>query len=167
VRAQQVDAFQGESGTGGESLDVFHGRQPTAGKNLGANELHELQIADRELDVVLAEEFLGVSQNRVQQHPAVTGQDRIGPLEEQRVALHFEGLERADADDAVDGFVENLVAAVAIVVVVLLFFMGIRSGLIIGAAGLLAFAWWSGRNAAGKAAGGGAGSIQEPAGFYS
>jgi multidrug efflux pump subunit AcrB len=34
---------------------------------------------------------------------------------------------------AVDGFVANLAAAVAIVVVVLLVFMGLRSGLIIGA----------------------------------
>ena len=75
-----------------------------------ADELHELQIAQRELDSVVSEELLGVGEDGVQQHPAVAGQDGIGALEEQWIALDFEGLERADADDAVDGLVELLPA---------------------------------------------------------
>jgi multidrug efflux pump subunit AcrB len=61
---------------------------------------------------------------------------RLAELDSQRpvgMEVHAISLQSDSVRAAVDGFVENLVAAVAIVVVVLLFFMGIRSGLIIGA----------------------------------
>jgi len=61
---------------------------------------------------------------------------RLAELDSQRpvgMEVNAISLQSDSVRAAVDGFVENLVAAVAIVVVVLLFFMGIRSGLIIGA----------------------------------
>ena len=61
---------------------------------------------------------------------------RLAELDSQRpvgIEVNAISLQSDSVRAAVDGFVENLVAAVAIVVVVLLFFMGIRSGLIIGA----------------------------------
>jgi multidrug efflux pump subunit AcrB len=61
---------------------------------------------------------------------------RLAELDSQRpvgMEVHAISLQSDSVRAAVDGFIENLVAAVAIVVVVLLFFMGIRSGLIIGA----------------------------------
>ena len=60
---------------------------------------------------------------------------RLAELESQRpvgMDLGVVSLQSDSVREAVDGFVINLVAAVAIVVVVLLLFMGIRSGLIIG-----------------------------------
>ncbi|MCQ9379692.1 efflux RND transporter permease subunit [Methyloversatilis sp. XJ19-49] len=61
---------------------------------------------------------------------------RLAGLENQRpvgMELSAISIQSDSVRAAVDGFVANLVAAVAIVVVVLLFFMGVRSGLIIGA----------------------------------
>jgi multidrug efflux pump subunit AcrB len=61
---------------------------------------------------------------------------RLAELESQRpvgMELHAVSLQSDSVRVAVDGFVDNLVAAVAIVVLVLLFFLGLRSGLIIGA----------------------------------
>ena len=61
---------------------------------------------------------------------------RLAQLEDQRpvgMELNIISFQSDSVRAAVDGFVDNLVAAVAIVVVVLLFFMGLRSGLIIGA----------------------------------
>jgi len=61
---------------------------------------------------------------------------RLAALEGQRpvgMDLNVVSFQSDSVREAVDGFVANLVAAVAIVVVVLLFFMGVRSGLIIGA----------------------------------
>jgi multidrug efflux pump subunit AcrB len=61
---------------------------------------------------------------------------RLSELENQRpvgMELNAISVQSDSVRAAVDGFVANLVAAVAIVVVVLLFFMGVRSGLIIGA----------------------------------
>ena len=60
---------------------------------------------------------------------------RLAELESQRplgMELGVVSFQSDSVREAVDGFVVNLAAAVAIVVVVLLFFMGIRSGLIIG-----------------------------------
>ena len=72
VRLQQVTA-QGEAGVGGQLLDVLDRWQLSAREDLGADELHELQVADGQLDPVVAEELLGVRQDGVQQHPAVVG----------------------------------------------------------------------------------------------
>lgn len=61
---------------------------------------------------------------------------RLAELESQRpvgMALNVVSFQSDSVRAAVSGFVENLVAAVAIVVLVLLFFMGLRSGFIIGA----------------------------------
>lgn len=61
---------------------------------------------------------------------------RLAELEGQRpvgMALNVVSFQSDSVRASVDGFVANLVAAVAIVVVVLLVFMGLRSGLIIGA----------------------------------
>ena len=61
---------------------------------------------------------------------------RLAELESQRpvgMELNPVSLQSDSVRAAVGGFVENLVAAVAIVVMVLLVFMGLRSGLIIGA----------------------------------
>jgi multidrug efflux pump subunit AcrB len=61
---------------------------------------------------------------------------RLAELEGQRpvgMELNVISFQSDAVREAVDGFVANLVAAVAIVVIVLLIFMGLRSGLIIGA----------------------------------
>jgi multidrug efflux pump subunit AcrB len=61
---------------------------------------------------------------------------RLAELDSQRpvgIELNVVSYQSDSVRAAVEGFVENLVAAVAIVVVVLLLFMGLRSGLIIGA----------------------------------
>jgi multidrug efflux pump subunit AcrB len=61
---------------------------------------------------------------------------RLAELEGQRpvgMALNVVSFQSDSVRASVDGFVANLAAAVAIVVVVLLIFMGLRSGLIIGA----------------------------------
>lgn len=61
---------------------------------------------------------------------------RLAELEGQRpvgMELNVVSYQSDSVRAAVDGFVANLLAAVAIVVVVLLFFMGMRSALIIGA----------------------------------
>jgi multidrug efflux pump subunit AcrB len=61
---------------------------------------------------------------------------RLAELEGQRpvgMALNVVSFQSDSVRASVDNFVANLVAAVAIVVVVLLIFMGLRSGLIIGA----------------------------------
>jgi multidrug efflux pump subunit AcrB len=61
---------------------------------------------------------------------------RLAELEGQRpvgMELNVVSFQSDSVRAAVDGFVENLVAAVVIVVIVLLLFMGVRSGLIIGA----------------------------------
>jgi multidrug efflux pump subunit AcrB len=61
---------------------------------------------------------------------------RLTLLEGQRpvgIDLNVVSFQSDSVREAVDGFVANLIGAVAIVVVVLLFFMGWRSGLIIGA----------------------------------
>lgn len=61
---------------------------------------------------------------------------RLAALEGQRpvgMTLNVVSFQSDAVRAAVDGFVENLIAAVLIVVVVLLLFMGVRSGLIIGA----------------------------------
>jgi multidrug efflux pump subunit AcrB len=60
---------------------------------------------------------------------------RLAELESQRpvgIELNVVSYQSDSVRAAVDGFVQNLIAAVAIVVVVLLVFMGLRSGLIIG-----------------------------------
>ena len=107
---KQVSTFQSESGPLGQQLDVLHGRELAAGKDLGADEPHELQVTDGELDSVVVEELLRMRQDGVQQHPAIAGQDLVGAFEEQRVALRLERLERADADDAIDRLIELLPA---------------------------------------------------------
>ena len=100
VRAQQVGALQREARVRGQLLDVLDRRQLPTGEDLLADELHELKVADRQLDVVLTEELLGVRQDGVQQHPAAVGrQDLVGPLEEDRVPLGLERLEGADRDN--------------------------------------------------------------------
>src|SRR5690606_25871029 len=61
---------------------------------------------------------------------------RLAELEGQRpigMELNVVSFQSDSVRAAVSGFVDNLVAAVVIVVVVLLLFMGLRSGLIIGA----------------------------------
>ena len=61
---------------------------------------------------------------------------RLAELEGQRpvgMELNIVSMQSDSVRAAVAGFVDNLVAAVAIVVIVLLCFMGLRSGLIIGA----------------------------------
>lgn len=61
---------------------------------------------------------------------------RLAALESQRpigIELNVVSYQSNSVRAAVNGFIQNLVAAVAIVVVVLLIFMGLRSGLIIGA----------------------------------
>jgi multidrug efflux pump subunit AcrB len=61
---------------------------------------------------------------------------RLAQLEAQRplgMDVNIISFQSDSVREAVDGFVANLLAAVAIVVIVLLFFMGVRSGLIIGA----------------------------------
>lgn len=60
---------------------------------------------------------------------------RLAELDEQRpigIDLNVISYQSDSVRAAVDGFVKNLIAAVAIVVVVLLIFMGLRSGVIIG-----------------------------------
>ncbi|WP_281054846.1 efflux RND transporter permease subunit [Thauera phenylacetica] len=78
---------------------------------------------------------------------------RLAALEDQRpvgMALNVVSFQSDSVRAAVSSFVDNLVAAVAIVVVVLLLFMGLRSGLIIGAvlvltvAGTLIAMWMDG-----------------------
>ena len=78
---------------------------------------------------------------------------RLAELEGQRpvgMELNVVSFQSDSVRAAVAGFVDNLVAAVAIVVVVLLLFMGLRSGLIIGAvlvltvAGTLIAMWMDG-----------------------
>jgi multidrug efflux pump subunit AcrB len=78
---------------------------------------------------------------------------RLAALEGQRpvgMALNVVSFQSDSVRVAVSSFVDNLVAAVAIVVVVLLLFMGLRSGLIIGAvlvltvAGTLIAMWMDG-----------------------
>lgn len=62
--------------------------------------------------------------------------DRLAELENQRpVGIDFGivSLQSAAVEEAISGFVVSLLEAVAIVVVVLLAFMGLRSGLLIGA----------------------------------
>lgn len=68
---------------------------------------------------------------------------RLAELEAQRpvgMELRVISFQSDSVREAVSGFVANLAAAVAIVVVVLLIFMGLRSGLIIGAILLLTVA---------------------------
>ena len=88
---------------------------------------------------------LGVSQvaggNVVKMGDAV--RQRLAELESQRpvgMAVHAVSYQSDSVREAVDGFVTNLVAAVVIVVVVLVLFMGLRSGLIVGAVLLLTVA---------------------------
>ncbi len=78
---------------------------------------------------------------------------RLAALEDQRpvgMELNVVSFQSDSVRAAVSSFVDNLVAAVAIVVVVLLLFMGLRSGLIIGAvlvltvAGTLIAMWMDG-----------------------
>lgn len=68
---------------------------------------------------------------------------RLNELESQRpvgIELNAVSYQSDSVREAVDGFVANLVAAVAIVVLVLILFMGWRSGLIVGAVLLLTVA---------------------------
>jgi multidrug efflux pump subunit AcrB len=68
---------------------------------------------------------------------------RLAELESQRpvgMELNVVSYQSDSVRKAVDGFVVNLVAAVAIVVLVLVVFMGLRSGLIVGAVLLLTVA---------------------------
>ncbi len=68
---------------------------------------------------------------------------RLADLESQRpigMDIHAISWQSDSVRDAVDGFVENLAAAIAIVVGVLLAFMGLRAALIIGAVLLLTVA---------------------------
>src|SRR5689334_20283181 len=50
--------------------------------------------------------FLGVRQNRVQEHSAVGGKDVVGVAEKGGPSFRFERFEGADGDDAVDLVVE-------------------------------------------------------------
>jgi multidrug efflux pump subunit AcrB len=88
---------------------------------------------------------LGVSQvaggNVVKMGDAV--RQRLAELESQRpvgMEVNAVSYQSDSVRQAVDGFVTNLVAAVVIVVVVLVLFMGLRSGLIVGAVLLLTVA---------------------------
>jgi multidrug efflux pump subunit AcrB len=68
---------------------------------------------------------------------------RLAELESQRpvgMGLNVVSYQSDSVRAAVDGFVENLIAAVVIVVGVLVLFMGLRSGLIVGAVLLLTVA---------------------------
>ncbi|PSU36262.1 efflux RND transporter permease subunit [Photobacterium lutimaris] len=61
--------------------------------------------------------------------------ERLAELESQRpigMELHVISMQSDSVRDSVANFIDNLIAAVAIVFVVLLLFMGLRSGLIIG-----------------------------------
>ena len=71
--------------------------------------------------------------NAVGMGEAVT--KRIGELQDQipfGVELNIISMQSDTVTEAINGFIINLAEAVAIVVIVLLFFMGLRSGLIIG-----------------------------------
>ena len=96
MRPKQVRALQREACIRGQHLDVLDRRQASAREDLCLDEPHELQVADGDLDPVVAEELLRVRQDGVQQHAAVVGQDAVGLFEEQRIALDLERLERAD-----------------------------------------------------------------------
>ena len=88
---------------------------------------------------------LGISQvaggNVVDMGDAIRA--RLAELESQRpvgMELNVVSYQSDSVREAVDGFVANLVAAVAIVVLVLVVFMGLRSGLIVGMVLLLTVA---------------------------
>jgi len=88
---------------------------------------------------------LGVSQvsggNVVDMGDAVRARlDELDSLRPIGMQLHTISYQSDSVRAAVDGFVANLVAAVIIVVVVLVVFMGLRSGLIVGAVLLLTVA---------------------------
>ena len=103
-----MGALQGETGLLGQHFDVLHGRQSATREDLLADEPHELEVTDGELDSVVQEELLGMRQDGVQQHPAISRQQVVGALKEHRVALNLERLEGADTDDAINGLVELL-----------------------------------------------------------
>ena len=110
VRLQRLLAGQREAAFCSALLDHRHRRQPSAGEDLGHDELDEAGQLERQRNA----EFLcarGIlADDRVQQHDAVVGQHAVGHLEEVRVAIVAEVLERADGHDPVDRLVELLPA---------------------------------------------------------
>src|SRR5882672_7362171 len=90
----------------GELDDVSFTRQLAARKYLPADELHELQIADRDRNPLLVKVISRIAKDRVQEHAAVIGQNTMSHVEERGVTRFLEGLERADTHDPIDGFVK-------------------------------------------------------------
>ena len=111
------------------------------GQVLTGGALEDIDLADPALDVdaVIGEQAIGLAISTVQGGNVVTMGEalerRLAELESLRpvgMEVTVISLQSESVTKAVNNFIVNLAEAIAIVVVVLLFFMGARSGLLIG-----------------------------------